>query len=172
MNDILIAQLLLLDLSSALDTISYDIPFTCLNDVSINDNAFDFIKSYITKRSYSVSIGNEISVRACLTHGVPQDSVLGPLLFSLYINPLKNLLKSLTDIKYFVYADDIQLLSIFSHNHNIPKNQDICLYANAICNWLSENNLLLNKNNTELLNISLSEFKFPVVTVGDIIIKP
>ena len=52
----LIAQLLLLDLSSALDTILHEILFTRLNDVGITDNAFDFIKNYIKKRSYSVLI--------------------------------------------------------------------------------------------------------------------
>ena len=144
LDDGLIVQLLLLDLSSAFDTISHDILFTRLNDVGITDNAFDFIKSYITKRSYSVLIGNEISVCVCSTHGVLQGSVLGPLLFSLYINPLKYLLKSFPNIKYFVYADDIQLLPIFSHNHNMPKNQDLRLCANTISNWLLENNLLLN----------------------------
>ena len=66
----LIAQLLLLDLSSAFDNISHDILFTRLNDVGITDNAFDFIKSYITKRSYSVLIEKEISLFACSTHGV------------------------------------------------------------------------------------------------------
>ena len=54
----------------------------------------------------------------------------------------------------------------------MPKNQNICLCANTISNWLLENNFLLNKNKTELLNISLTEVKFPVVTLGDILIKP
>ena len=126
----LIPQLLLLNLSSAFDTISHEIIFTRLNEVVITDNDFEFIKSYITKRSYSVLIGNEISVCACSTHGVPQGSVLGLLLFSLYINPLKYLLKSFPNIKYFVYSDDIQLLSIFSHNHNTNINQfhSLCKY--------------------------------------------
>ena len=54
----------------------------------------------------------------------------------------------------------------------MAKNQDICLCANTISNWLLENNLLLNKNKTGLLNISLTEVKFPVVTLCYIIIKP
>ena len=52
------------------------------------------------------------------------------------------------------------------------KNQDLCLCANTISNWLLENNLLLSKIKTELLNISLTEVKFHVVILGDIIIKP
>ena len=144
----LLLNYFLLDLLSAFDRISHDILFTCLNGVGITDNAFDFYNSYITKRSSSVLIGNAILVCACSTHGVPQGRVLGPLLYSLYINLLRYLLKSVPNIKYFVYADDIQLLSIFSHNHNMPKNQDLCLSANTIRNWLLENNLLLNKNET------------------------
>ena len=81
LDDGLIAQLLLLDLSSAFDTISHEILFTGLNDVGSTYNSFDFIKSYITKISYSVLIGNEISLRACSTHVVPQGSVLGTLIF-------------------------------------------------------------------------------------------
>ena len=54
----------------------------------------------------------------------------------------------------------------------MPKNQDICLCANTISNWLLKNNLLLIKNKTALLNISLFEVKFPVVSLGDIIRKP
>ena len=62
LDDGLIAQLLLLDLSSAFLIFPHEILFTRLNGVCVTDNAFDFIKSYITKRSYSVLIGNEISV--------------------------------------------------------------------------------------------------------------
>ena len=65
LDDGLITQLLLLELSSAFDAISHEIILTRLNDEGITDNAFDFIKRYITQRSYSVLIGNEISVRAC-----------------------------------------------------------------------------------------------------------
>ena len=54
----------------------------------------------------------------------------------------------------------------------MTENQDIYLCANTISNWLLENNLLLNKNMTALLHISLSKVKFPGVTSGDIIIKP
>ena len=80
----LITQLLLLDLSIAFHTISHVILFTRLNDVGMvsdTDNVFEFIKSYITKRSYSVLIGNEISICACSTHVVPQGSVIGPFFF-------------------------------------------------------------------------------------------
>ena len=81
LDDGLIAQLLLLELYNAFDTISHVILFTRLNDVGITDNAFDFIKSYIINISYSLLIGNEISVCACSTHSVLQDNVLCPFYF-------------------------------------------------------------------------------------------
>ena len=70
--------------------------------------AFDWLTSFITGRTTSICIENQSSPARTTTHGVPQRSVLGPILFKIYIIPLLNLIDML-QINFRNYADDIQL---------------------------------------------------------------
>ena len=79
---------------------------------------------------------------------VPQGSILSPILFSIYLIPLQTIMKRYPSITYNLYADDIELLAMITNSTQL---QD-CL--NKLQNWLTNNNLLLNHNNTELLNIT------------------
>jgi len=95
-NDILSAMdkqqvtlLIMLDLSSAFDTIDHEILFKRLSDrLGIQGHALQWIKSYLTGRGQYISINGETSEVVPLLHGVPQGSVLGPVLFTMYIIPL------------------------------------------------------------------------------------
>ncbi|XDV47523.1 hypothetical protein PO909_017128, partial [Leuciscus waleckii] len=77
-----------LDLKAAFDTIDYEILVRRLEDVDIKGTALDWFKSYLTERSFSVCIENLCSTSAKLHSGVPHGSILGPILFLLYMCPI------------------------------------------------------------------------------------
>ena len=116
-NDILlniakgsVTALTLLDLSTAFNTIDHTILLDRLNVYyRISELALGWFKSYLLGRTYSVKVGSTLSHPAVLQYGVPQGSVLGPILFFLYINPISSIIHSHSSINYHFYADDTQL---------------------------------------------------------------
>lgn len=115
-NDILMSAdagefsvLVLLDLSGVSDTVDHCTLIGRLNSlVGISGSALDWFSSYLSDMSFSVSIGSYISNTVSLSCGVPQGSVLGPMLFSLYMLPLGKIISRFKIISYHFYADDIQ----------------------------------------------------------------
>ena len=84
-------QLILLDLSAAFDTIDHSILIKRLEDIGIVGIPLAWIKSYLSERTFSIKIDNHYSSTCKMYYGVPRGSILWPLLFSLYILPLKNI---------------------------------------------------------------------------------
>ena len=85
-------QIVLLDMSAAFDTISHRILLDRLEEIGITDKALDLLKSYITNRICRTLINGIQSDEFQLKYGVPQGSVLGPLLFLIYLHPLSLLI--------------------------------------------------------------------------------
>ena len=105
--------LTLLDLSAVFDTIDHAVLLRRLKvTYGIEGNALKWFDSYITNRSQTVRICNHVSSSTNLSYGVPQGSVLGPILFSLYIQPLSKVIRY-HDFQYHSYADDTQIYYSF-----------------------------------------------------------
>ena len=97
-----------IDLSKAFDTIDHKILLKKLYNYGVRDSAHNLIGSYLSNRYQSVKIDNEISCNLLVKYGVPQGSVLGPLLFLIYINDIINSVKS-DNCEFILYADDTNI---------------------------------------------------------------
>ena len=171
-NDILlnmvkgsVTVLTLLDLLAAFDTIDHTILLERLNIYyGISELALGWFKSYLLGRTHSFKVGSTLSHPAALQYGVPQGSVLGPILFSLYTNPISLIIYSPGSINYHFYANDIQLyitLSPANFSHSIQKLKN-CL--NEIQNFMFKNKFYshrLPKSHKQLLP------HFPIDILGN-----
>ena len=163
-------QMVLLDLSCAFDSLRHDILISRLEMIGINGSALKWLKSYILNRSSSVKFCDFFSDPRPLLYGVPQGSVLGPLLFSIYIAPIRSIISKFPNVFYHIYADDIQLYSFLSVS--TPDNSQLIACASSITYWLLSNNLLLNTSKTALLNIPTNSPSFPSFYLDKILISP
>ena len=168
-----VTALTLLDLSAAFDTIDHTILLDRLNGYyGIRELALSWFKSYLSGRTHSVKVGCTLSHPVALQYGVPQGSILDPILFSLYTNPISSIIHSHSSINYHFYANDIQLyiaLSPPNFSHCIQKLKN-CL--NNIQNFMFTNKLKLNPDKTEFILIGSKNNRklllphFPVNILG------
>uniref|UniRef100_A0AAQ4NTG4 Reverse transcriptase domain-containing protein n=1 Tax=Gasterosteus aculeatus aculeatus TaxID=481459 RepID=A0AAQ4NTG4_GASAC len=111
--------LVLLDVSAAFDTVNHQILISSLKELGVSGSALSLLSSYLDGRTYRVTWRGSVSEPCPPTTGVPQGSVLGPLLFSLYTNSLCAVIRS-HGFSYHSDADDTQLILSFPHS-------DLCL---------------------------------------------
>ncbi|KAJ0015323.1 hypothetical protein NQD34_008943 [Periophthalmus magnuspinnatus] len=144
--------LILLDLTAAFDTISHSILLSRLkNSLNITGSALLWLQSYLTNRQQFIHINHCCFSITPLQQVVPQGSVLGPLLFILYILPLGNIIRR-HGLRFHCYADDIQLyISTTSINPSIHSTLTHCL--TDIKNWMNHNFLKLNSDKTDFILI-------------------
>ena len=142
-----VTALTLLDLSATFDTIDHTILLDRLKVYyGISELALGWFKSYLSGRTHSVKVGNTLSHPAALQYGIPQGSVLGPILFSLYTNPISSIIHSHSSINHHFYADDTQLyitLTPTNFSRSIQK----------LKNFMSANKLKLNPEKAEFILI-------------------
>jgi hypothetical protein len=170
--------MLLLDLSAAFDTVDHEILLKRLNTrFGIAGKALKWFNSYLSDRIQCVSINDFSSEALQLDCGVPQGSVLGPLLYLLYTSPVADILRQ-HKMSFHLYADDTQLYIPFSCNDNLSLNDSMKLIESCLSDintWMTTNKLKLNQDKTELLFFS-SKYSpqkiLPSLQFGSEIIKP
>ena len=150
------------DLQKAFDTVDHQILLAKLNHYGIRGVSNDWFKSYLSNRSQYVSINGYESGLAAINCGVPQGSVLGPLLFLLYINDLNQAIKF---CKVHHFADDTNLLCLSNSIKKLSKlvNADL----KHLLNWLNGNKISLNVKKTEMITFKSKQKKLE----GDLKIK-
>ena len=158
-NDLLVAShkntatvVMLLDLSAAFDTVDHSkLLFILENEIGIQGTALKWFRSFITGRCQKVKIGQFESEEIIIRFGVPQGSVLGPILFNIYIRSIYSTVTS-KSFNIHGFADDHQIYKSFNPEdeyqvlcHDLPK----CFQE--IEKWMSEHFLLLNPGKTEII---------------------
>ena len=148
--------LIMLDLSAAFDMISFDFLTNQLQHrFGMNRTVLTWITNYLKGHVQRVVVNNTHSDLVNLIHGVPQGSVLGPLLFSLFILPLGDICRN-HNILFHSYTDDQQVY--LSFDPSIAGNENLCIKKIETCIqdirvWMKTNLLKLNDRKMEVIKI-------------------
>ena len=139
-----------LDISKAFDSVDHDILLNKLSSIGIRGLGLNWFTSYLKNRKQFVKLDNYNSKLLNIKTGVPQGSILGPLLFLLYIN---DFCKLTLHGKIITYADDTVILYSCTNLQNLQNsmNEDLLV----IKNWFNANKLSININKTKFINFSI-----------------
>ena len=137
-----------LDFAKAFDTVNHDILIDKLSYYGVKNQSLALFRSYLSDRSQVVEVNGVLSDKGTIKHGVPQGSILGPLLFLLYINDIS---KSSKILKFFLFADDTTVF--YSANPNDKNTENILnKELEKVSCWLAANKLSLNVKKSNFLH--------------------
>ena len=148
------AHCIFLDFAKAFDTVNHNILIQKLEYHGVRGKALDLFKSYLSDRQQFTEIDDTLSDMEYIKCGVPQGSVLGPLLFLIYINAI---IESSTLLKFFLFADDTTIF--YSCKPNDHTEQILNNELAKVSNWLAANKLSLNVSKSNFLAFSFSKHK-------------
>ena len=166
--------LVLLDLSAAFDTVDHEILLSDLYNCGVRDSALMLLRSYLLGRSQCVLVNQTVSDSVPLLYGVPQGSVLGPVLFTIYTSSLSSLFQS-HNVDYHFYADDTQIYLKITNIEDAKRKIDLLILDIKI--WMTRRKLKLNDQKTEFIivrgrrRLDADENEF-VINLGDSQLPP
>ena len=174
-----VTLLLLLDLSSALNTVEHEILLERLRStIGLRGKVLSWFESYLKGRSQLVSINGTLSKPFDLKCGDPQGSCLGPLLFTIYVNKLFQILKHHLPSVH-TYADDTQLYLSFKPSDSSSEVEAVSALQKCICDvraGMRQDQLMLNDDKTEFLIIGtrqqLSKVSIQSMMIGQTEVSP
>ena len=167
-----ISVVALLDFSSAFDTIDHPILIHRLHtDFGFTDTVLQWLSSYLTDRTHYVSLSNHCSAFTHVHSGVPQGSVLCPILFTMYIKPMSAIIDSHSIIHHSI-ADDLQLQMSAPPDRISELLHSTQSFISDVKAWATANMLTLNDNKTELKLVTSKRTKhlqnLPIsITIGN-----
>ena len=130
--------MILIDLQKEFDTVNHDILLKKMKFIGFSEETTKWFKSYLSNRKFKVHIKNTFSEPGNLLCGVPQGSILGPLLFLLYINDMPQAV----DCELLLYADDTCL--IFQHKDITEIESALNKNFSMLCDWFVDNKLTIH----------------------------
>ena len=140
--------LILLDLSAAFDTVDQDALLLDLQNLGITGLALSWFETYLKNRKFKVTINGKHSEPGCMKYGVPQGTILGPMLFVVYTLTLQYILE-FHNVSYHFYADDTQIyFKCDTKDHCISK---LNVIIQAVQSWMHKRKLKLNTDKTNVM---------------------
>jgi hypothetical protein len=139
-----------LDLSKAFDCIDHEILIYKLKYYGISEISLKLLTSYLSNRHQYVKFNKSESTLQSIAKGVPQGSIMGPLLFNIYVNDFP---KATNFFHFIMYADDTTLFCNYFRNHksNLEISNEINYELNRVSKWINANKLSLNTNKTKFM---------------------
>ena len=140
----------LVDFRKAFDLVDHKILIQKLQCYGCNETCLNWFKSYLTNRTQRVSLNSHLSESANVTCGVPQGSILGPLLFFIFFNDLPLALKHLASVD--LYADDTTIYDFQDDTYQLENNLQLTL--DALQDLCRQNGMVINTEKTKVMLIT------------------
>lgn len=137
-----------IDYKKAFDTVNHEIMLDDLMSIGIRGKVWDWFRSYLSNRQMAVKFNNSLSNIKNVNYGVPQGSILGPILFTIYVNEI---FKVVRHSNILMYADDVVLITNHKNLSNAEKLMQEDL--NRIAIWSHDNDLVINTKKSKVMEI-------------------